>query len=288
MRAAIARLDAAVAWVEGLALGLLVLAMTGVTLSQVFWRYALNAPLIWSEEAARYLFVWVALVGAGLAMRLPASALRAQQTLADMMMAIVEGEGASDDEEQVFTSQEQADRIAQVQLRKAQGLPAQAIYHSGLVRAIHQGANVPMLSGWLKGMPNNALKPAKFNDSVDKCHAFYAAFDEITNPANDRYYNPKIAPTWIAYAEHQMPPRPRHKAPYSLFAPAAFLALHPNLPHKHIFPLWTTNTVIVRTPPSREIEIVHRYASDNDATLTLSKCQCTDSVAPSQKHTTAE
>jgi TRAP-type C4-dicarboxylate transport system permease small subunit len=68
MRAAIARLDAGIAWLEGLALGLLVLAMTGVTLSQVFWRYALNAPLIWSEEAARYLFVWVAMVGAGLAM----------------------------------------------------------------------------------------------------------------------------------------------------------------------------------------------------------------------------
>jgi TRAP-type C4-dicarboxylate transport system permease small subunit len=100
MRATIARLDAAVAWVEGLALGLLVLAMTGVTLSQVFWRYALNAPLIWSEEAARYLFVWVALVGAGLAMhqgghyalaaftmRLPAPAQRAARGVALLVSA---------------------------------------------------------------------------------------------------------------------------------------------------------------------------------------------------------
>lgn len=69
MRAALARLDAGLAWLESLALGLLVLGMTGVTLAQVIWRYALSAPLIWSEEAARYLFVWVCLVGASLAMR---------------------------------------------------------------------------------------------------------------------------------------------------------------------------------------------------------------------------
>jgi TRAP-type C4-dicarboxylate transport system permease small subunit len=100
MRAAVARLDAGIAWVEGLALGLLVLAMTGVTLSQVFWRYALNAPLIWSEEAARYLFVWVSLVGAALAMRqgghyalaaftlrLPAPAQRAARALAVLVSA---------------------------------------------------------------------------------------------------------------------------------------------------------------------------------------------------------
>ena len=69
MRVALGRVDAGIAWLEALVLGLLVLAMTGVTLAQVFWRYALNAPLIWSEEAARYLFVWVCLVGAALAMR---------------------------------------------------------------------------------------------------------------------------------------------------------------------------------------------------------------------------
>ena len=100
MRRLLARLDAGIAWLEGLALGLLVLAMTGVTLSQVFWRYALNAPLIWSEEAARYLFVWVALVGAGLAMhqrghyaltalttRLPAPAQRAARAVAVVVSA---------------------------------------------------------------------------------------------------------------------------------------------------------------------------------------------------------
>lgn len=32
---------------------------------QVFFRYVLNSPLIWSEELARYLFVWITFLGAG-------------------------------------------------------------------------------------------------------------------------------------------------------------------------------------------------------------------------------
>ncbi len=32
---------------------------------QVFFRYALNSPLIWSEELARYLFVWAVMLGLG-------------------------------------------------------------------------------------------------------------------------------------------------------------------------------------------------------------------------------
>ncbi|WP_052401310.1 TRAP transporter small permease [Muricoccus aerilatus] len=65
----VARLDGWLAMLEALVLGLLVAAMTGVTLAQVIARYAFNEPLIWSEEAARYLFVWVSLVGAALATR---------------------------------------------------------------------------------------------------------------------------------------------------------------------------------------------------------------------------
>jgi TRAP-type C4-dicarboxylate transport system permease small subunit len=36
---------------------------------QIFARYVLNSPLIWSEEFARYVFVWVVFVGAGYGVR---------------------------------------------------------------------------------------------------------------------------------------------------------------------------------------------------------------------------
>jgi TRAP-type C4-dicarboxylate transport system permease small subunit len=62
-------LDAGLARIETALLGLLVVAMTGVTLAQVVARYVFGAPLIWSEEAARYLFVWVSMFGAALAAR---------------------------------------------------------------------------------------------------------------------------------------------------------------------------------------------------------------------------
>jgi TRAP-type C4-dicarboxylate transport system permease small subunit len=63
------RLEAGIARAEAILLALLVAAMTGVTLAQVIARYVFAAPLIWSEEAARYLFVWVSMFGAALAMR---------------------------------------------------------------------------------------------------------------------------------------------------------------------------------------------------------------------------
>jgi TRAP-type C4-dicarboxylate transport system permease small subunit len=62
-------LDRALAQAETVLLGVLVLAMTGATLGQVVARYVFGAPLIWSEEAARYLFVWVSMIGAALAAR---------------------------------------------------------------------------------------------------------------------------------------------------------------------------------------------------------------------------
>jgi TRAP-type C4-dicarboxylate transport system permease small subunit len=40
-----------------------------VTFAQVITRYVLGDPLIWSEEVARYLFVWVSMIGGALAMR---------------------------------------------------------------------------------------------------------------------------------------------------------------------------------------------------------------------------
>jgi TRAP-type C4-dicarboxylate transport system permease small subunit len=46
--------------VIGCAFGLIV----GLTIAQVFFRFALDSPLIWSEELARLLLVWVTFTGA--------------------------------------------------------------------------------------------------------------------------------------------------------------------------------------------------------------------------------
>ena len=57
------QLDAAVARAErGVAVTLLAVTVTLVIL-QVFFRYVLNSSLSWSEEAARYLFIWAAVLG---------------------------------------------------------------------------------------------------------------------------------------------------------------------------------------------------------------------------------
>jgi TRAP-type C4-dicarboxylate transport system permease small subunit len=45
--------------------------ITLLTLAQVFWRYVLEQPLQWSEELARYGFVWVTFLGAAVLFRLP-------------------------------------------------------------------------------------------------------------------------------------------------------------------------------------------------------------------------
>lgn len=69
IRRLVADLDRWVAWVETGALVILVVLLTAVTFAQVITRYVLNNPLIWSEEAARYLFIWVSMIGAALAIR---------------------------------------------------------------------------------------------------------------------------------------------------------------------------------------------------------------------------
>ncbi len=53
---------------EHVATWLFILFFIAVLL-QIFFRYILNAPLTWSEEAARYLNVWAVLLGAALAIK---------------------------------------------------------------------------------------------------------------------------------------------------------------------------------------------------------------------------
>lgn len=66
---------------------------------QVFFRYVLNSPLIWSEECARYMFVWTVMLGLGynvrtknnisvslLTSRLPGSMQRGLEYITDLVV----------------------------------------------------------------------------------------------------------------------------------------------------------------------------------------------------------
>ncbi|MDI6726588.1 MAG: TRAP transporter small permease [Smithellaceae bacterium] len=70
-----------VTWVVALILGV----MSVVVASQVIYRYILEAPLPWSEELARYLMVWLVLLGAGLGLR--AKALIGMEALINVFPA---------------------------------------------------------------------------------------------------------------------------------------------------------------------------------------------------------
>jgi TRAP-type C4-dicarboxylate transport system permease small subunit len=69
LRSFILRLDRLLGQLEAAALAAMVVAITAVTFAQVFTRYVTENPLIWTEEVARYLFVWITLVGAAAAVR---------------------------------------------------------------------------------------------------------------------------------------------------------------------------------------------------------------------------
>ena len=63
------RADELLAKCEGWSLIVMVAAMTIVVLLQVIYRYVLAEPLHWSEELARYLFVWISMIGAALSVQ---------------------------------------------------------------------------------------------------------------------------------------------------------------------------------------------------------------------------
>ena len=69
MRRFVLGLDRLLGRLEAAALAAMVVAITAVTFAQVFTRYVTASPLVWSEELARYLFVWITLIGAAAAVR---------------------------------------------------------------------------------------------------------------------------------------------------------------------------------------------------------------------------
>ena len=50
-------------------LALLMAGMVVIIAAQVWYRFILNDPLSWSEEAGRYLFVWISFMGAAAGVR---------------------------------------------------------------------------------------------------------------------------------------------------------------------------------------------------------------------------
>ena len=44
-------------------------AMTAIVFIQVLFRYVINAPLYWTEEAARYIMIWIVFLGASIGIR---------------------------------------------------------------------------------------------------------------------------------------------------------------------------------------------------------------------------
>ena len=63
------RLDGGLAWLTEIPAALLVLAEIGILLAGVVARYVFNAPLTWSDELASILFLWLAMLGAVIALR---------------------------------------------------------------------------------------------------------------------------------------------------------------------------------------------------------------------------
>ncbi len=66
-------LDRGIGWLVEVPAALLVLAEIGVLLAGVVSRYVFHEPLIWSDELAGILFLWLAMLGAVVAFRRPST-----------------------------------------------------------------------------------------------------------------------------------------------------------------------------------------------------------------------
>jgi tripartite ATP-independent transporter DctM subunit len=69
MRARLAAIDAALGWLVEVPAGLLVAVDVVVLFAGVFSRFVLHNPLVWSDELASILFLWLAMLGAVTALR---------------------------------------------------------------------------------------------------------------------------------------------------------------------------------------------------------------------------
>src|SRR6201986_5648329 len=65
----LARIDRGLGWLVEVPAALLVVADIGVRLAGVVARFALHSPLVWSDELASILFLWLAMFGAVVALR---------------------------------------------------------------------------------------------------------------------------------------------------------------------------------------------------------------------------
>lgn len=65
LKSAFNLMDRAINWF----LAVLMAGMVVIIAAQVWYRFILNDPLSWSEEAGRYLFVWISFVGAAAGVR---------------------------------------------------------------------------------------------------------------------------------------------------------------------------------------------------------------------------
>lgn len=65
----LAKADTAIGWIVEIPAAMLVLVETGVLFAGVVSRYVFESPLVWSDELASILFLWLAMLGAVVALR---------------------------------------------------------------------------------------------------------------------------------------------------------------------------------------------------------------------------
>jgi TRAP-type C4-dicarboxylate transport system permease small subunit len=66
----LSRIDKAVSRIEMTAAGFIVALICSIVFLQVLFRYAIHSPLAWTEELARYLQVWLTMIGAAIGVHL--------------------------------------------------------------------------------------------------------------------------------------------------------------------------------------------------------------------------